>query len=589
MEQQRQNMVLISVANKTGLIDIGKRFVALGNWRILSSGGTGKALSDAGIPVITTAEFSGQCMAEKLMRDDEFLKFMDVTFRIEANSDFMARFKKVIANGLQVGAMFDHRLATISAPLYGGLLSDANNEGHMAELAAVGWGNIDMVICDFYPLAKTLAKPGVTLQDVIASWDVGGPFMIDAAAKSDRLPICRVDDRDMVLKHLEANGVVPPEVRMQLRQTAVFEVGRYYMDLAQYLGPDRFDAMVGEKVRDLAYGENKDQSPASLFREYDSPLALHKFEILTGDPGWVSMADGDRALGVMCALAEAFRINCGKVPFISVACKHGNACGIGVDFKYPDVSLRKALTGDPVAVMGAEFMTNFPINEDLGKIIYEVHEQHRQIIGRQYWGIDVLYAPSVDGATVALLSKKERRKVLVNPNLADPKLSPRMWMRREVEGGHLKQRNYHYILDLKNLAKATGNFGDNVVDMIIAWGATWRSVSNTVALAGNSMLLSLGDGQQDRIACAQLCLDRAKRARHITNGSSGASDGFFPYAKRSSENAPFEAPELLVQAGCEAVVVPYDGVRKEEVAEYFRQAGVAVAFVAPEHRGFFGH
>jgi phosphoribosylaminoimidazolecarboxamide formyltransferase/IMP cyclohydrolase len=186
------------------------------------------------------------------------------------------------------------------------------------------------------------------------------------------------------------------------------------------------------------------------------------------------------------------------------------------------------------------------------------------------------------------LGKRERRKILVNPALSEPE-SFRMWMRREVEGGWLRQKKYHYVLDLKDLAKTIGDFDGHVIDMIIAQAAAWRSVSNTVAVAKDGMLQALGDGQQDRMACAQLCFVRAERVRHDTRGSSLASDGFFPYAKRKSEDAPFEAPELLVQAGCKAVVVPYDGKNVAEVEEYFRQAGVAVAFVKPEHRGFFGH
>ena len=590
MSEGKKKYVLISVADKTGLVDLGKRLVKLG-LPILSSGGTGKALAADSIPVLTTAEFSGQGMAEKLMRDPEFIGFLSGSLGKErtAHTSFMDALKKAAAKALEVGAMFSHRLATISSPLYGGLLADPANEKHMAELASVGWEDINMVICDFYPLAKTLAKPGVTLADVINDWDVGGPAMIMAAAKSDRLPICRVQDRDRVLRYLETQGEVPAEVRMELRQTAVFEVGRYYMELAIYLGQGRFDAMMGEKVRDLAYGENRDQSPASLYREYDSPLAWHNFNVLTGDPSYISTADGDRALGVMCAMAEAFRVNCGEVPFMSVIAKHGNPCGIGVNFKRPELSLIDAMFGDPVAGMGGEFMTNFPIDENLGKIIYEIPESEQPKIGRKYWGIDVLYAPSADDATVELLGKKERRRILVNPALSEPRLSPRMWMRREVEGGFMRQKKYHYVLNLKDLVKTIGDVSPYVVDMIIAWAATWRSVSNTVAIAKNGMLQALGDGQQDRIACFQLCFDRAARSRHDTNGSSLASDGFLPYARRKSESAPLEGPELLVQAGCKAVVVPYDGKNVAEVEEYLRQAGVAVAFVKPEHRGFFGH
>ena len=514
MSGERKKTVLISVADKAGLGDIGRRFSAL-NWHVLSSGGTGKALVAEGTPVTTTAEFSGQCMANKLMHDSGFFAFMSGATGLMTNPAFKGGLYSTMARGLEVGAMFDHRLATISSPLYGGLLSDPTNKTHMAELASVGWEDIDIVICDFYPLGKTLATPGFTLADVIKNWDVGGPAMIMAAAKSNRLPICRVQDRDRVLKYLEAGGEVPTEVQEELRQTAVFEVGRYYMELAVYLGNGRFDAMIGEKARQLAYGENKYQSPATLFRAYDSPLAWHNFNVLTGDPSYISIADGDRALGVMCAMTEAFRINCQRIPAICIACKHGNPCGIGISFDWPGVAILKALFGDPIAVMGAELMVNFPIDGEMGRIIYEVQEAERCEVGRRYWSVDVLYAPSVDSAIVELLGNKERRRILVNPALSNPE-STRMWMRREVQGGWIRQKDYHYVLDLKDLVMATEDFTRHVNNMIIAWAATWRSVSNTVAIANDDMLQALGAGQQDRMACVKLCVLIAAHAPNTT-------------------------------------------------------------------------
>jgi phosphoribosylaminoimidazolecarboxamide formyltransferase/IMP cyclohydrolase len=237
MVTKKKKTVLISVADKTGLVEVGERFVALKNWRILSSGGTGKALTDAGIPVMTTAEFSGICMANKLLRDVGFEKFLqnELGGGKKLDAAFLYRLGRAMAKGLQVGAMFSHRLATISSPLYGGLLADPANEVHMNELKDVGWKNIDAVFCDFYPLERTLDIPGVTLADVIKQWDVGGPAMIMAAAKSDRLPVCRIQDRHTVLRYLEVGGEVPADFRALLRERAVTEVGKYYTALGDYL------------------------------------------------------------------------------------------------------------------------------------------------------------------------------------------------------------------------------------------------------------------------------------------------------------------------------------------------------------------
>jgi len=543
-----ERWALFSVFDKTGIVEDARRLVAMG-WKIISSGGTAKALIAANIPVKDVAELVGG------------------------------------------GAILGHRVVTLSREVHAGLLANLNKQEDLDEISQLGIPVIHMVRCDFYPLSKAIENPLATIDSVVEMTDIGGPCMVRSAAKGGRIVVCRKQDMEDVLCALETHGDITQDFRQDLRARAEFEVAKYVMDSAIFHGAGEFDALIGEKVRGLAYGENRDQSPADLFIfDFGNPLGWHNFQVLTGDPSYISTADGDRALGVMRALADAFRVNRGKVPFISIACKHGNPCGIGVDFNHPEFSLVNAMWGDPVAVMGAEFMTNFPINEKLGRVIYEIPESKQQEVGRKYWGIDVLYAPSVDSATVEMLSKKEKRRILVNPALADMTSPQSELMHRLVEGGFIRQKNYHYVLNFNDLAKATDGLDQNhQTDVIIAWAATWRSVSNTVAIANGGMLQALGCGQQDRIACVQLCLERAKRSKHDTVDSSFASDGFFPYARRKGESDPLEGPELLVQAGCKAGVVPFDGKNVAEVEDYFLKAGVAVAFVAPEHRGFFGH
>jgi len=546
-----ERWALFSVFDKTGVIEDARRLVAMG-WKIISSGGTAKVLTAANIPVKDVAE---------------------------------------LVDG---GAILGHRVVTLSREVHAGLLANLNKQEDLDEIAKLGIPVIHMVRCDFYPLSKAIENPLATIDSVVEMTDIGGPCMVRSAAKGGRIVVCSKQDMEDVLSTLEFAGDISQDHRQYLRARAEFEVAKYVMDSAIFHGAGEFDALIGEKVRGLAYGENRDQSPADLFIfDFGNPLGWHNFQVLTSDPSYISTADGDRALGVMRALVDAFRVNCRRAPFIAIACKHGNPCGVGIDFFAPGVALIKAMLGDSVAVMGAEFMTNFPIDADLGKLIYEVPESEQQNVGRKYWGVDVLYAPSVDDATVELLGKKEKRRILVNPALAEMTSPQSEWMRRPVEAGFLRQKNYHYVLDLKDLVKTTDDLGNHDIthDMIIAWAATWRSVSNTVAIAKDGMLLALGCGVQDRIGCVQLCLGRAKRSKHNTYGSSFASDAFFPYAKRlnSGEDIPLEGPQLLVQAGCVAGVVPYDGKNIAEVEEYFQQSCIAVAFVRPEHRGFFGH
>ncbi len=381
--------------------------------------------------------------------------------------------------------------------------------------------------------------------------------------------------------------------------------------------------------RQLAYGENRCQSPAFLFDGGgDNPLAISKFEIVSGDPSYIAMADVSQLVGILCLMSEAFRNTRGKDPYIVIAGKHGNPCGCAIDWDYPEKALEKALLGDPVAVMGGEVITNFGISEiRADKLFYSDKEK----IGRDKWGLDVIAAPDFSSEAIELLGKREKRRLLKNPNLVEAPFPKEEWTYRELHGGDwLKQRLSPFILSPAKVIDWTCeeisyNF---IANLIIAFACCWRASSNTVALAKNQMLIGLGCGQQDRIACVRLCLDRANRAGHNAEGSVFASDAFFPYAKSETDAKEIkrltavakqlhnnlidketderinilnnfinlfscldrrEGPELLADAGCIGGIVPADGNNLEQVKKFFQSKNMSVAFVAPENRGFSKH
>lgn len=357
-----------------------------------------------------------------------------------------------------------------------------------------------------------------------------------------------------------------------------------------------FDSLLGQQVLELAYGENRDQSPAFLHSAgTEDPLGWDKFTVVAGDPSYISLADGDRTLQIMCLLADAFRINVlndRPVPHIAIACKHGNPCGAAVSWNNPIRAVRKAMFGDPLAVMGSEVMTNFVVTEDIGQAIYRVPDDLVERVGRNFWGPDVVFAPGFDDAAVELLGKHERRRLLANPALATPTILKDEWMLRPVRGGFLRQQAPWFVLNLNvvNWNTESGLYGRKCLStLLLAWAVAWRANSNTVILAKDQMLIGPGVGQQDRVACVQLALDRARRSGHDTRGAVFASDAFFPYARRASDDAPLEGSELLAEAGCIGGVVPADGKNIEEVRSFFRERGMSVVFVPKEHRGFSQH
>jgi len=557
---------LISVYAKEGIDVFAKKLVDRG-WQILASGGTAKFLESAGIPVKDVADLIGGA------------------------------------------AILGHRVVTLSREVHAGLLS-RNIPEDIAEMERLGLTRIDLVCCDFYPLVEEIAKPGATTESVIEKTDVGGPTMVHSGAKGSRIVICDPDDRQMVIDQLEAAGDVDEKTRQHLRAKAEAVVAAYCLDSARFHGAGEFDGFIGRVIFELAYGENRDQSPAYLYSTgTDDPLAWDKFEVVSGLPGFINMADGDRTLQILCLMAEAYRRNFeGKVPFIAIACKHGNPCGAAVDWNDPKTALTKALLGDHIAVMGAEVMTNFVITDELAQNLFGVpsylftDELAQNLFGassylsvrvnRELWGVDVVFAPGFSEEAIKLLGKKERRRLLANLALANPVMSGDEWVIRPVRGGFLRQKASRFVFESAAVEEWTGQQGlgpDDYSSLIIAWAVTWRASSNTVALAKRHMLIGLGCGQQDRIACVKLCLDRAERAGHNPTGSLFASDAFFPYARRKKEEDPLEGPELLNQAGCIGGVVPADGKNLAEVKEFFASTGMAVAFLLKEHRGFSGH
>lgn len=381
--------------------------------------------------------------------------------------------------------------------------------------------------------------------------------------------------------------------------------------------------------KQLAYAENRDQDPAFLIEgETDDPLAMRFFEEISGNSSYITMADGHTILNILCLLAEAFRQNFEMVPSIAIVGKHGNPCGAAFNFNSPEECLYDALLGNPVAAMGGELVTNFVIDDQLGKCAFETFPYE---VGRDKWGIDAILAPGFSSGSIELLGKRAKRRLLANPELIHPIMPTYTEVIKILRGGDkLTQRAPNFVLTLGAVdcwSKKKPLTFNQLCDLLLAWAVTWYSSSNTVALAKNRRLIGLGCGQQDRIECARLCIDRAVRAGHDTTGSVFASDAFFPFATSelpkmedfislkkfmgifqfNDHNSRLalkkldklkkkimildkrEAAELLIDAGCIGGVVPGDGIRLEEVKTLFKDARLQVAFLPPKHRGFSKH
>lgn len=332
---------------------------------------------------------------------------------------------------------------------------------------------------------------------------------------------------------------------------------------------DTLEAVAARARLTLASGENPYQQPAFVVAdESDDPLALHRFHITNAETlCFTNAADIDAVLRTLCLAAEAFRACRGAVPFITVAAKHGNACGLGVDWSSPEASIRRALLGSPVAVWGGECITNAPIDSALARPLLEVD-------GRA-WMLDVIAAPAFDAAALALLGQRKRRKLLANPALGTPHLPRSAVHARQVRGGWLLEPEADFVLTPEQ-------FSGPVTDAhIIAWSVAFSSFhgGNEIALARDDSLVGVGGGPAT-VEAARVAVTRARDSGHDPQGSAFAADAFFPFT---------DGPEILWRAGCAAGLAPAGGMREAVVRSYFEDHGIDMLWLPSDIRGFCRH
>ena len=490
---------LISVYDKTGIPDFARELDKMG-WKIIASGGTARAIAAAGVAVTDTAELVGG------------------------------------------GAILGHRVVTLSREIHAGLLADLLKPEDVAELVRLDIPVLRMVVCGFYPLENAIAAADATVESVIEQTDIGGPCMARSAAKGRRIIITRTEDRTPVLKMLKAGGDVSDKMLQTLRARAELVVAQYCLASATFQSSGKFTGITGEHVRDLRYGENPQQADASMFScKTNDPLALDKFRVIEGNPGFVNWTDVDRGLQTMTHTGAGMELNFGEVPLIAIGIKHGNPCGAAVGSN-PIKVVRKMAMGDSLALFGGVVMVNFRITQRIAEAMVTAGKDD----GKKQ-SFDAVVAPSFTDGAIKILSRGGARcKLLVNPALetesANLDTAPLMRMTR---GGWLIQPNHTHVLDLNDDNMVIhGERRDKKaeIDLILAWAINVTSNSNTITVVNDSMLLGNGVGQQARVWAAKLCVSRGIDAKHATQmkGAVATSDSFCPYP---------DAPEALINAG----------------------------------------
>ena len=463
---------IVSVSDKAGVTEFAKELSKLG-FEIFSTGGTKKALTEAGVPVKSISEITG--------------------------------FPEIL----------DGRVKTLHPAVHGGILARRDLPAHMQELAENNMETIDLVAVNLYPFVQTVAKEGVTIEEALENIDIGGPTMIRAAAKNFPGVIVVVDPADypLVLEQLKKGDIDLAE-RKRLAQKAFQHVAIYDTAISQYLRqdveglPDEMTIAL-KKRYGLRYGENPHQ-PASFYVEMAvgerKPTGITWAEQLWGkELSFNNILDADAAWGVVTDFAA---------PTVSVI-KHTNPCGLA---SHDDIAeaYRRAFSGDPVAAFGGIVASNRAVTlamaEEMKSVFYEI-----------------VIAPEYEPEALELLRNKKNLRILVAelpPGYG--KAEPANLDFRRVKGGFLVQTSDSLpegSVKLKTVTKRETTPAE-IDDLLFAWRAVKHVKSNAILLVKDKTILGMGAGQPSRIVSAQIAKEKAGEK---TRGSVLASDAMFPF------------------------------------------------------------
>jgi len=403
--------------------------------------------------------------------------------------------------------------------------------------------------------------------------DIGGRTLLALAAKGRRIPVMTLEDMETVVAALADKGAINEDLHQKLLDKTNGLIGQHYLNLVK--DQTSYESIRAGYQYDLINGENPYQVPAALFStDTQDALSLGNLKRICGEkPCFTNLADSDAIIQTMCLCAQAFHLKYGKIPYICVVAKHGNACGLAIDWESPHQAIEKALFTNPRAIWGGEAIVNFPIDEALAGVLLK-SDKRQQILGSASWMLDVIIAPLFSQGAIEILGKRKERKLFANDALLTPYLTRVPWTYRFVRGGFLRQPPAGFVADFSS-SRA------DVDSLIIAWAAAFSSNhgGNEVALAKQGVLISCAGGPST-IEAAQIAVFKAKALGADLASSVFAADAFFPYT---------DAPAILVQEQVVAGVVPAGGKNFQEVKRFFEDRGTDMFYLPECYRGFCRH
>ncbi len=511
---------LLSVSDKTGLIALGQSLAKHGV-ELVSTGGTAKALREAGLVVRDISDLTG------------------------------------------FPEMMDGRVKTLHPIVHGGLLAVRDNPAHLASMVEHAIGPIDLVVVNLYPFVQTVAK-GAPRDEIIENIDIGGPSMIRSAAKNHASVaiVTDVADYDLV-----AGGTTTLEQRKKLAAKAYATTAAYDAAISQWFS--RVDQqelfapirVMGTKlVSELRYGENPHQKAALYHTLAPNIRGIAQADQVQGkELSYNNYNDADAAL----ELVSEFRDG----PPTVVIVKHANPCGVATGATLKE-AYEAAFACDTVSAFGGIIACNRPLDGPTAEAISGIFTE-------------VVCAPDADEAARAVFAKKKNLRLLLTGDLPDPARSG--LTTKIIAGGVLVQTRDNGSItraDLKQVTKRAPT-SQELEDCLFAWTVAKHTKSNAIIYAKDGSTAGIGAGQMNRLESARIAAWKAKDAAHVagwdaprTIGSAVASDAFFPFA---------DGLLAAVEAGAKAVIQPGGSIRDEDVIKAADEAGLAMLFTGMRH------
>ncbi|MDJ0639067.1 MAG: bifunctional phosphoribosylaminoimidazolecarboxamide formyltransferase/IMP cyclohydrolase [Paracoccaceae bacterium] len=516
---------LLSVSDKTGLVEFATSLAARGI-ALVSTGGTAKALREAGLSVTDVAELTG------------------------------------------FPEMMDGRVKTLHPAVHGGLLALRDDPDHVASMKDHGIGAIDILVVNLYPFEATVAA-GADYATAIENIDIGGPAMIRAAAKNHAFVnvVVDVEDYRAVLAELDANdGQTSYAFRQKLALTAYARTGAYDAAVSSWMAgalneaAPRRRAFAGTIAQTLRYGENPHQAAAFYTDGANIPGVATATQHQGKELSYNNINDTDAAF----RLVSEFAPNDG--PAVAII-KHANPCGVARGFTFAE-AFGRAFDCDRTSAFGGIVALNGTLDGDTARAISEIFTE-------------VVIAPEATDEAKEVFAAKKNLRLLTAGGLPEPDAA-RLAV-RQVSGGWLVQDDDVGRItadDLKVVTKIEPTDAQ-IEDLLFAWKVAKHGKSNAIIYAKDKATVGIGAGQMSRVDSSTIAALKARRMAEDVGlsespavGSVVASDAFFPF------------PDGLLaaaEAGATAVIQPGGSMRDDAVIEAADEAGLAMVFTGMRH------